>query len=171
MASPKSIRLTSTLAAALMVLALVSVPSGAESGRGVSGQMTVDAPPAQVWKVLTTTGNFDDKVKSVNGDEAIVEQKFATLPLMGSATVVVKARVKNMERIDFDMIRSDRLKGFSGSWSISPLSATTTRLHLRMDVDTGLPIPRILVNRFISGKVKNRLRKVKALAESSVRKQ
>jgi hypothetical protein len=155
----------------IMLLVLSCPPVFAENPRGVSGRVLIDAPPQKVWTVLTATGNFNDKLQSVNGDEAIVEQKFGTLPLMGSETVVVKAKVKNMDRIDFEMIKSDHFKAFSGAWSIAPAGSDKTHLNLKMDVDPGLPVPRVLVNMFVSGKVKSRLKKVKALAEESNRKQ
>lgn len=143
----------------------------AESQRGVSGHVIVNADSKAVWKTLSTMGNFDDKLQSVNGNEAVVEQKFKSLPLLGVATVLLRANVKPMERIDFQMIKSDKLKDFSGSWSISPLDDRRTKLNLTMNVDPGLPVPRFLVNKFIAGKVRSRLKKVKVLAESSVRKQ
>jgi hypothetical protein len=146
---------------------MLTSPALADHSKGVTGSTTVHAPKQAVWDVISGMGHFDDKLQSVNGDEAIVEQKFKTLPMFGEISVTLKAKVKPTERIDFQMIKSDRIKSMTGAWSISPIDEKQTKLNLMMNVDPGLPVPRFLVNQFIAGRVRSRLKKVKMLAEKA----
>lgn len=149
----------------LLLSALCSCAAWAHDVKGVSGSTVINAPRENVWKVLTTVGNFDDKLQSRNGNEAVVEQKFKALPLLSAITIVVKAKVTPEERIQFDMIRCDRLKAFSGAYDLCDADKEKTKVNLVMYVDPGLPVPRFLVNKFIEGKVKSRLRRLKNLVE------
>ncbi len=160
----------------LLLLVISSIALGfwaphcaAQAGKGgVSSSTVVNAPKEAVWGVLSASGHFDDQVQSVNGHEAIAEQKFKSLPFLGNATVLVKATATPMEQIEFNMIESDKMKAFSGLWRIAPIDDHHTRLHLKMNVDPGLPFPKFLINQFMLGKVKNRLKKVKTLAEKQL---
>lgn len=159
--------------ATLMTLLVIGCSSAfaVESARGVTASTVINASKDQVWNVISATGHFDDKLQSVEGNEAIVEQKFKTLPLLSAIVIIVKAKVTPKERIDFEMLKCDRLKAFAGSWVVVPISDEKTRLILNMYVDPGLPVPRFLVNQFIGGKVKTRLKKVKLLVERAQAKQ
>lgn len=142
-----------------------ALPAVANVHKRVSSSLVVNAPKDDVWKILTTMGHFDDKMHSQNGNEAIVEQKFKSLPMLSAITVVMKATVTPTERIDFEMTKADHLKDFEGTWTVASIDEKKTKVGLSMFVDPGLPVPRFLVNKFIEGKVKSRLRKVKQLAE------
>lgn len=154
-----------------LLLALASVflfaitPVFADATKGVTGSMIVAGSRDKVWEVLTATGHFDDTLHSVHGNEAIVTQKFKSLPFFGVTTVKVKATVQPKDRIDFRMIESDRLKAMEGNWQIHSIDKGKMRVQLTMYVDPGLPVPRFLVNQFIAGKVRHRLRTVKNLVE------
>lgn len=149
----------------LLLSVACSCAARAHDGKGVSGSTVINAPRENVWKILTTVGNFDDKLQSRSGNEAVVEQKFKALPLLSAITIVLKAKVTPEERIEFDMIRCDRLKAFSGAYDLFDTDRERTKVSLFMYVDPGLPVPRFLVNKFIEGKVKSRLRRLKNLVE------
>jgi hypothetical protein len=138
----------------------------AEGMRGVSSSTVVNAPKETVWKTLTTVGNFDDKLISQNGNEATVEQKFKSLPMLSAIIIIVKAKVTPEEHIDFEMVKCERLKAFAGRYTLSAIDPKHTKVHLTMYIDPGLPVPRFLVNRFIEGKVKSRLKRIKTLVET-----
>jgi hypothetical protein len=65
------------------------------------------------------------------------------------------------------MIRSNCLKAFTGNWLLTPITDKETKVEMHTFVDCGLPLPQILVNQFIAGKMRKRLQKVKKLAESA----
>lgn len=163
--------IVASIALAAVVLSVSTVPASAQGHKGVSSSTIVNAPKEAVWQVLSEFGHFDDKLHSMDGNDPIVEQRFRGLPLMGGTSVLLKAKAKPMERIDFHMIKADKIKEFSGAWTLDPISAHKTKVHLTMNIDTGLPAPRILINQYIHGRVKSRLRTVKMLAEKSVHKQ
>jgi hypothetical protein len=163
---------TNRLVCALLLLLSMWVPCWADAGgtahKGVTASTVVNAPKAEVWKALTTVGNFDDKlIETKSSTEAIVEQKFKSLPMLSAIVIVVKAKVTPEERIDFDMVKCDRLKAFTGGYVLSEVDSKHTRVALTMYVDPGLPVPRFLVNKFIEGKVRSRLRRVKNLVEKT----
>lgn len=150
----------------LMAFSCVQTVYSAEGPRGVSGSTIVNAPKETVWKTLTTVGNFDDKLISENGNEAIVEQKFKSLPMLSAIVIIVKAKVTPQEHIDFEMVKSERMKAFAGRYTLSAVDPKHTKVHLTMYIDPGLPVPRFLVNRFIEGKVRSRLKRIKTLIET-----
>jgi hypothetical protein len=155
------------LCAMILLLSLFSTCAAYANAdiKGVSSSTVINAPKETVWKVLTSVGNFDDKLQSKNGNEAVVEQKFKSLPMLSAITILVKAKATPEERLDFDMIKCDRLKAFSGNYKLTEADKEKTKVHLTMYVDPGLPVPRFLVNKFIEGKVKSRLRRLKNLVE------
>ncbi len=142
----------------------------AQAGKGgVSSSTVINAPKEAIWGVLSIGGHFDDNIQSITGNEARAEQKFRYIPFLGTLTILVKATAIPMEQIEFNMMQSDKMKAFSGQWRIVPIDDCHTRLHLIMNVDPGLPVPKFLINQFILGKVKSRLKKIKTLVEKQSR--
>jgi hypothetical protein len=160
------------LIAAVTVVALthLSVSAAEEdvaAEKGVTAKISIKAPLAKVWEVCGDSKNFDSKIQSSTADGAIVEQRFGHIPILGETTATVKATTVPMQRLEYRMIRSDRLKALSGTWILTPINANSTNLQISSYVDPGLPVPRFLINRFVLGKVRSRLQKIKRLAESS----
>lgn len=160
------VHILSALCALAISICMCQCTVASAEPRGVSSSTVVNAPKDTVWKTLTSVGNFDDKLVSQNGNEAVVEQKFKSLPMLSAIVIIVKAKVTPEERIEFEMIKCDRLKAFAGKYTLSEIDAKHTKVHLTMFIDPGLPVPRFLVNKFIEGKVKSRLKRVKTLVET-----
>jgi hypothetical protein len=80
----------------------------------------------------------------------------------------MKATVQPSERIDFEMIKADHIRDFEGTYTLAPIDEGKTKINLSMFVDPNLPVPRFLVNKFVEGKVKSRLKRLKQLAEKLV---
>jgi hypothetical protein len=73
-----------------------------------------------------------------------------------------------LERIDYNMVTSDRFKALEGSWVLSPgKEPNETYLELSSYVDMGLPIPRGMVEGVTGKKLQRRLSNVKAMAEAT----
>ena len=134
-------------------------------GNDITETMSVKAPVDVVWKAITSADQFNAQVKSTKDDEAIVEQSFYKIPFYGEVTAVLKVRAKPNEVLSYDLVEAKMIRAFSGSWVLTAIDKNTTRLKLTSNVDPGLPIPRFLVNQFIRGKVKGRLKKSQVLAE------
>jgi hypothetical protein len=153
--------------ASLALLAIASNVPAMAAEKGVTASVIIQAPQNTVWESIRDTKHFDNKIESHVPNEATVEQRFRIIPLLGETTAVLKVKTVPKTRIEFKLIHSDHLKALSGSWLLTPISATQTQLQLYSYVDPGLPIPRALINHFVAGKVKSRLAKVKALAEAA----
>lgn len=83
--------------------------------------------------------------------------------------VTFKVTTLPQQKLHFTMIRSNCLKAFSGSWLLTPLTDKETKVEMHTFVETNLPIPQILVNQFVAGKMRKRLQKIKKLAESAAK--
>lgn len=161
-----------TVCVILLMMAWLFAPAHAASAadhkrdHGITSSTTIDAPKSQVWQALISPGNFDDKlIEKLNDREAIVEQRFKSLPMLSAIVVTVRAKIQPEDRIDFDMIKSEHLKNFAGIYTLSAVSPKKTRVQLTMFIDPGLPVPRFLVNKFVDGKVKSRLKRIKMFVE------
>jgi len=158
------------LVAALSVLTCLSPASAkdadGETSKGVSDSTIVNAPKELVWTAVTSADKFDCNIKSTEGEEAVVAQKFEKIPFYGTVKTTLKITVKENEQLSYELIESDKvLKEMSGGWHLTPIDKNKTRLKLTSNVDPGLPIPRFLINRFIKSKVQGRLNKTRKLAE------
>lgn len=133
----------------------------------------IAAPPKIVWQAIHEERNHDPEVEysrviSIPSPfELVLEQKYQHVPIFGT----VVCRLKNVElpskRIDYSLESSNHLKAMEGSWVLTPIrSGSSTRLELSSFVDTGLPIPRVLCQRFTGGRLQKRLALVKKLAEA-----
>ncbi|MBX3075480.1 SRPBCC family protein [Candidatus Obscuribacterales bacterium] len=143
-----------------------------EKCNSVSDTTVVNAPKECVWKAVTSADKFDADIKSTEGKEAIVQQKFERIPFYGTVQTTLKITVKENELLSYELIEADKsLKEMSGKWELTPVEQAKTRLKLTSNIEPGLPIPRFLINQFIKGKVRTRLHKTQKLAEELYDKQ
>ncbi|MBU6451615.1 MAG: SRPBCC family protein [Cyanobacteria bacterium REEB67] len=162
---PSAIRSVIALAFLLLAGFFYLAPSVRANNNDISETMSVKAPADVVWKAITSADQFQAQVKSTKDDEAVVEQSFYKIPFYGEVKATLRVKAKPNEVLSYDLIEAKMIKGFSGSWILTAIDKSTTRLKLTSNVDPGLPIPRFLVNQFIRGKVKGRLKKSQVLAE------
>jgi len=124
---------------------------------------TVQAPPAIVWKVLTTYERMDEfvpdlescKVLSRNGNEVIVEQ-FGTarfLFMSRSIHLVVRATETPMTSIDIALISGD-MKHYESHWELIPVPETGgTRIVYSGKLAPNFYVPGILGSKMIRGDI------------------
>jgi ribosome-associated toxin RatA of RatAB toxin-antitoxin module len=124
---------------------------------------TVLAPPAVVWKVLTTYERMDEfvpdlescKVLSRNGNEAIVEQ-FGTarfLFMSRSIHLVVRATETPITSIDIALISGD-MKHYESHWELIPVPETGgTRIVYSGKLAPNFYVPGILGSKMIRGDI------------------
>jgi uncharacterized membrane protein len=151
---------------ALLVGASLAATPAQAANNDVSESVTVKAPVDVVWKVISSADNFDADVKSVKEEHTLVEQSFSKIPFYGEVKATIEVKAKENESLSYRMVDGKNIKNFSGCWTLSPIDKTTTRLKLTSNIDPALPIPRFLVNQFIRGKVRGRLKKSQTLAET-----
>lgn len=162
------------LLTSITLLSTSQTPSFAKSEKcnSVTDVTVVNAPKECVWAAVTSADKFDADIKSTEGKEAIVQQKFDKIPFYGTVQTTLKITVKENELLSYELIEADKsLKEMSGKWQLTPIDETKTRLKLTSNIEPGLPIPRFLINQFIKGKVRTRLHKTQKLAEELYGKQ
>lgn len=143
----------------------------------LKARILINASPKIVWDSVHEERKHDpdleySKVLDEKGNVKTLEQKFNLIPVVGSATCVMKQDEVLNERIDYTMVKSDRFKAFEGSWTLTPTTdGKGTILELTSHIDMGLPIPRSFIENFQGKKIGRRLENVKKAAEVMQSKQ
>lgn len=138
----------------------------------VSVTMVIKAKPELVWDAIQGQRKSDHehrKLVSYQNEEAVIEEKFGGLPVIGEATCLYKECEIPLKRIDYSLISSDRFKTFEGSWTLTPSQdGQNTTLNLSSSADPGLRIPfwKELTKMATTKHVKKRLEDVRHDAES-----
>jgi len=147
------------------------IPVNAEQSSRMSAAVVVNASPKSVWDAIRSPNPAFDhrKVLSVGNGEALVEETFDDLPIIHSSICVIKEIETPYRRIDYVMVKSDKLKALAGSWIITPLKDGRTTVELQSSLDSGvhMPFARKIADDVTLKKCKQRLALVKEIAETS----
>ncbi|MET3130116.1 ribosome-associated toxin RatA of RatAB toxin-antitoxin module [Oxalobacteraceae bacterium GrIS 1.11] len=129
----------------------------------VDASGTVQAPPAVVWKILTTYDRMNEfvpdlascRVLSRNGNEVIVEQ-FGTarfLFMSKSIHLIVRATEYPLSSIDIALISGD-MKHYESHWELVPVPETGgTRVIYSGKLIPNFYVPGILGAKMIRGDI------------------
>jgi hypothetical protein len=153
--------------------AVVSTEQKPNGHRWVKAKILIKACPHVVWDTVHEERKKDpdmaySKILSEGKNQATLEQKFALIPVIGTATCVMRNIEVPYERIDYDMISSDRFKAMEGSWVLTPAhDPNHTYLELSTYCDVGLPVPRPMIEGVTAKKLQRRLGNVKTMAENT----
>jgi len=131
----------------------------------VSEAQVIDEPTTVVWRAIQNLRTADKqrrRLVSYENNEAIIEERFPALPIVGEATCLYKEREVPEKEINFSLISSDHFKVFEGTWSLERLSDGRTKVSLSSNLDTGLRIPfwREITRAATSRSVKHRLQEL-----------
>lgn len=138
----------------------------------VSNSTVINAPVKAVWEAMRTLRRNDPahrKVVSSGGGDYVVEEKFDKIPVLGEAICTYKEHEVPMQRLEYSMIKSDKLKAFEGEWELSPTADGKTNVKLSSRTDAGIHIPfadRITRNRTAKS-IQKRLNDVRDIATST----
>jgi hypothetical protein len=123
-----------------LVCSFASLPAKASNTDAVvSESATINAPVLDVWEAMKTIRKNDPahrRVLSSGGGDYVVEEKFENIPVLGDATCTYKEHEIPMQKVQYSMIKSDKLKAFEGEWELSPSAdgkQTTVKLSSRTD--------------------------------------
>lgn len=153
--------------AASLVLLTMPPPALADSCRGVSADIVVPASAMQCYEAIR--GNRQGvHVIYDHPEEALLEEEFTDLPVIGSAKCRYKEVYTPGRRVDYTMVHSDKFKAFEGQWILTPIDDKHTKVELSSYIDTGLIFPFVkkLTNNQTLHDVKERLQEIKSLAET-----
>ncbi|MBY0545921.1 MAG: SRPBCC family protein [Candidatus Obscuribacterales bacterium] len=152
-------------------LSVSTSPALCQSNPGVRGTVKIDASPSHVWKAVHDERAKDpdlaySKVMQQKGNRVLIEQKFNALPVIGEATCLMVQEETPEKRIDYKMVKSDKFKEMSGSWTLETQADGGVKLELCSLLDTGLPYSQGVINALLQDKINKRLLRIKAAAES-----
>ncbi|MBY0356413.1 MAG: hypothetical protein K2W82_00310 [Candidatus Obscuribacterales bacterium] len=153
--------------------AISFVEEKAGGHRWVTARVHIRAKRHVVWETVHEERKNDpdlaySKVLEESKNHAVIEQKFVLLPVIGASVCVMKNHEVPMERIDYQLIKSDRFKAMEGSWTLLPgEDPNSTVLELSTYLDLGLPVPRGIFEGITGKKLERRLTNVKRAAEQA----
>src|SRR5688572_17317235 len=103
---------------ALAVTALVSPAMAAGNAQedSVFSTVMVSASPQTVYDAIKMQRQVDParKLVSYQGAEAVIDENFSGLPVIGSAKCLYKEVESSPGRVEFQMVSSDKFKRFEG---------------------------------------------------------
>ncbi len=122
-----------------------AMPAKAETCAMVSDSATINAPVKEVWDALKVIRRSDPahrKVISSGGGDYIVEERFEGIPIIGEAVCTYKEHEIPMKKLQYQMVKSDKLKAFEGEWELTPTcDGKQTIVKLSSRIDAGIRIP------------------------------
>lgn len=112
---------------------------------GVTMSIVIKAQPRVVWEAIQherRAGGDQRKLISYDGNRAVLEEKFASLPILGAASCVYAESETPIQRIDYSLVHSERFHAFEGSWTLTPLKdGSHTLVELSNSLDPGIRVP------------------------------
>ncbi|HNB22084.1 MAG TPA: SRPBCC family protein [Candidatus Melainabacteria bacterium] len=137
----------------------------------VFSTVMVEASPNKVYEAIKMQRQVDPARKQVSysGAEAVIDEDFSGLPVIGKAKCMYKEIESSPRSIEYHLMSSDKFKRFEGCWTLTPLEGgRKTELRLSSYLETGVHVPfaRQITNNSVRKDVLRRLGRVKLLAEA-----
>jgi hypothetical protein len=140
----------------------------------VSGRIVINAPPEQVWRIITNPFEFRGKLSPRLKTAQVMVDKEArsvmhcvidVFPLPDLDYVVESNYEKNV-RIEFHRV-SGNLKDFQGFWEVRPWEGgMKTELTYSMFIDPGFFVPQWIVRYGVQGELPKTLSAVRKRAQA-----
>jgi hypothetical protein len=122
----------------------------------------IDQPVEVVWQAIQAMRTNDPehrKLLSYSHNEAIIEEKFGSIPLIGDTICTYKESELPPNQIKYALLKSDHFRTFEGSWTLTPIGDDKTRVELTSTLDPGVRVPfwREISRNTTSNSVRHRL--------------
>jgi hypothetical protein len=127
-------------ALAVVVLLVANWSAAANAAGTAEKKITVSAPVEEVWQIVRLHTDASRKVLSCNIRKDVIVETFRALPVIGDADCVYEES-QSGNSMEYKLIRSNKLKEFSGRWTLTSISKNETEVDLTSTVETGLHIP------------------------------
>ncbi len=137
----------------------------------MAARILIHARPDIVWQTVHEERRKDPdiayaRILDQDKNDMTLEEKFVLLPVIGTATCVMKDTEVPNERIDYRLIRSDHFRAMEGSWILTSCQeGKATILELSSYLELGIPVPRAVLDGLTGQKLQRRLTNIKLLAE------
>lgn len=113
--------------------------------RGVEARILINASPKEVFEAIQDSRLKEPdhrKLVSHNNSVAVIEESFADLPVIGQAHCTYKETEIPFKKVDFQLIKSDKLKAFEGDWELTPVdNGEKTEVKLRTFTEPKIWVP------------------------------
>jgi hypothetical protein len=135
--------------------------------------MVVNASTDNVWHAICDNRDDDpdvqySKITKISDTERLLEQKYVSIPFVGSTTCVLHIAENPGKRIDYELVRSEHLSAFGGTWILSPSEdGRSTTVEVSNHLKLKFPLPQKIVDGFAKHKLKARVELVKQQAEAA----
>lgn len=154
-----------------LLCGFASLPADASNTDAmVSNSALIDAPVKDVWEAMKIIRKNDPahrRVISSGGGDYVVEEKFENIPVLGEATCTYKEHEIPMQRLEYSMVKSDKLKAFEGEWELTPCGdgkQTTVKLSSRTDAGIRIPFADRITRSRTAKSIAQRLEEVREIA-------
>lgn len=141
--------------------------------KAIRVRMVINASATNVWKAIRDTRSDDPDVKFtkitwINDTQRILEQKYVSVPFLGATTCVLHVSEDPLKRIDYELVRSEHLSEFNGTWLLSEAAdGRSTVIEVSNHLKLKFPLPQKIVDAFTRHKLKSRVQMVKESAEAA----
>jgi hypothetical protein len=167
-------------AARLLFVALISSTAAAPVEAAVSGSgqadasasILINATPKVVWSAVHRERFQDPDLAYVTvlgktAGSTLMEEKFISVPILGSVTAVLKQDEEPFKQIHYSLVRSDKFKRMEGTWVLTPVAGgKQTMLKLSSFLDVGVPFSGPFIRSATQRKITCRIANVKRMAEA-----
>ncbi|HEY9777129.1 MAG TPA: hypothetical protein V6C81_25410 [Planktothrix sp.] len=127
------------------MFAASAVPiASAHDAKPVTQSQVIEQPINIVWSAIQGLRTCDPehrKLISYHNNEALIEEKFFALPVVGDTSCTYKECEVPPNQIKYTLIKSDHFRQFEGSWTLTPMGENKTMVCLSSTLDAGLRIP------------------------------
>lgn len=122
-----------------------SLEADAASIPSATSEIIIHAPKERVWQAIRIRRTMcaNRKLLSHTEKEATMQEFFTGCPIVGDVTCTyVEEETRPLERMDYHMIESNRLRTFEGAYVLRTADdGSSTVLQLTSVIDPGIRVP------------------------------
>lgn len=111
----------------------------------ISGSIVVNATPTAVFNAIKKSRYQEParrRVVTADTTSCVLEENFKGVPVLGDVVCRYKEIEVGVQRIEYQILTSDKFKAFDGAWELEPVQeGKATRLKLSSHVEPQMHVP------------------------------
>lgn len=111
----------------------------------ISGSILVNATPTAVFNAIKKSRYQEParrRVVATDTTSCVLEENFKGVPVLGDVVCRYKEVEVGIQRIEYQILTSDKFKAFDGAWELEPVQeGKATRLKLSSHVEPQMHVP------------------------------
>ncbi len=142
-------------------------------GDAITGSVVVNASPTQVFQAIKRSRYQEpDRRKVVESDDksAVLVESFKGLPIIGDVVCRYKETEIGNQRIEYQILASDKFKSFDGAWELQSVNegkATLVKLSSHVEAQIHVPFAKQITAVGTRKDIKRRLHHIKCSVEQT----